>query len=539
MARVKEASIAGTMVPSNVAVIDPGRLLDKPFKPKTLRDLALAAVLGLTLGVGLSFLLEHLDDSIQSVDDLEQVCRLPSLGIVPLLGSNRRISLSRREKSEAGGNWRYLPRLQRGGRGQTETGDMELIVYKQPQSMFSEAIRHVYSSIMLSTSGRPPGAIMITSPSPGDGKTMIVSNLAQSYALNERQVVLIDCDLKKPKLHEIYQLDSQPGLTNYLTGGATLEEILRPTAIPNLKIITAGANPPSSANLLNSETFKELLAQLRDRFQHILIDTPPVLGFADARFVSVLVDGVLLVTRHNITHKSAARLAHQLLNQAPILGAVLNAVDHYGHSYDGYYYQNHYKYYSKYYGEKWGDNYLPHPEEADHFCPQCGIWVALQQKLCHKFKATLPQLTGTPAVTATSWRLFPRALIFLATGLAIVALLWIFLHHQKPGPPQRMVSLPPQAGSVQTPATAPIPTAEIAPSAPRAPAAQEPAVPSVLATPAPPEETTSAPSAPMYFVTVKGLALRETSGRWGRVRDVRRNIVGWSSMRYLAAFAEK
>ena len=352
LARVKEANIAGTMVPSNVAVIDPGRLPDKPFKPKTKRDLALAAVLGLTLGVGMALLLEHLDDSIQSVDDMERACSLPSLGIVPLLGSNGRISLSRRGKSEALGIWRYLPRLQRGGRGNVEAADMDLIVYKQPQSMVSEAIRHVYSSIMLSTSGRPPGAVMVTSPNPSDGKTTFVSNLAQSYALNERQVVMIDCDLRKSKLHKIYQLDSQPGLSNYLTGSATLEEILRPTTIPNLAIITSGAKPPNPGNLLNSETFKELLAQLRERFHQIIIDTPPVLGFADARFVSALVDGVLLVTRHNVTHKSAGRLAHQLLTQAPVLGAVLNCVGHYGHSYGGYYYHYHYKYYSKYYDDQ-------------------------------------------------------------------------------------------------------------------------------------------------------------------------------------------
>jgi capsular exopolysaccharide synthesis family protein len=351
LARVKEASIAGTMVPSNVAVIDPGRLPDKPFKPKTKRDLALAAVLGLTLGVGLALLLEHLDDSIKSVDDLERACSLPSLGIVPLLGSNGRISLSRRGKSEAPGIWRYLPRLQRGGRAAAEAADMDLIVYKQPQSMVSEAIGHIYSSIMLSTSGRPPGAIMVTSPNPGEGKTTLISNLAQSYASNDRQVVIVDCDLRKPRLHKIFQLDSQPGLSNYLTGGTALEEILRPTSIPNLTIITAGARPPNPANLLNSETFKELLALLRERFQHIVVDTPPVLGFADARFVSALVDGVLLIVKHNITHKSAGRLAHQFLNQAPILGTVLNGVGHYGHSYGGYYHY-HYKYYSKYYDDR-------------------------------------------------------------------------------------------------------------------------------------------------------------------------------------------
>jgi capsular exopolysaccharide synthesis family protein len=352
LARVKEANIAGTMVPSNVAVIDPGRLPDKPFKPKTRRDLALAAVLGLSLGVGLALLLEHLDDSIKSVDDLERATSLPSLGVVPLLGSNGSINLSGRGKSTAPGIWRYFPRLQRGSRGHAEAEDMDLIVYKKPQSIVSEAIRHVYSSIMLSTSGRPPGVIMITSPNPGEGKTTLVSNLAQSYVLNERQVVMIDCDLRKPKLHQIYQLDSQPGLTNYLTGSATLEEILRSTAIPNLVIITAGARPPNPANLLNSEAFKELLALLRERFHYIIIDTPPVLGFADARFVSALVDGVLLVAKHNFTHKSAGRLAHQLLTQAPVLGAVLNCVGQYGHSYGGYYHHHHYKYYSKYYNDK-------------------------------------------------------------------------------------------------------------------------------------------------------------------------------------------
>jgi predicted RNA-binding Zn-ribbon protein involved in translation (DUF1610 family) len=203
------------------------------------------------------------------------------------------------------------------------------------------------------------------------------------------------------------------------------------------------------------------------------------------------------------------------------------------------------------------DNYLPHPEEADHFCPRCGIRMAPQQKLCHKCKATLPPLAGTPAVTASSGSLFPRALIFLATGLAIVALLWLFLRHQKPEPPQLVVTSPPQAPSEQTPATPPIPTAETVPAAPTAPAAQEPAVISEPTTPSPPKETTKTPSFPIYIVNVDSLALRdgpnmsapqiatlnlddevellETSGRWGKIRDVRRNIIGWSSMRYLSA----
>ena len=125
-----------------------------------------------------------------------------------------------------------------------------------------------------------------------------------------------------------------------------LEEILRPTKIPNLTLIAAGARPPNPVNLLHSEIFKDLLQQLRGKFRHIIIDTPPILGFTDARMVSALVDGVILVAKQNSTHKSAGRLAHQLLSQihAPILGAILNGVDPSG---GGYYYSV--KYYSKYY----------------------------------------------------------------------------------------------------------------------------------------------------------------------------------------------
>jgi succinoglycan biosynthesis transport protein ExoP len=352
LARVKEANIASTMVPSNVAVIDSAALPSKSFKPKTKRDLVLATVLGLTLGVGLALLLENLDDSIKSVDDLERACNLPSLGILPLAGGNGKLALGRREKSTGSPVWRYLPWLKTDHQGQAEEPDMDLIVSTHPKSMVSEAIRHVYSSIMLSTSTSPPGAIMITSPNPSEGKSMLACNLAQSYALNEHRVVLMDCDLRKPRLHRAFQLDAQPGLTNYLTGNAGLKEVLRPTAIPNLTVITAGARPPNPANLLNSEIFKEMLAQLRQQFRHIIIDTPPVLGFADARFMSMLVDGVLLVIKYHATHKSAGRLAQQLLGQAPVLGAVLNSVGAHGQAYGNYYYYYQYKAYSKYYEDK-------------------------------------------------------------------------------------------------------------------------------------------------------------------------------------------
>ena len=202
------------------------------------------------------------------------------------------------------------------------------------------------------------------------------------------------------------------------------------------------------------------------------------------------------------------------------------------------------------------DSYLPNPEEEDHFCPQCGIRVAPQQELCHKCNASLPEMVGASFQTMTRARRLPPWVpgIFIGTGLVIMVLLLVFLFNKGPGPPQLMVPQPSPPASGQTPAIPP-PKVETAPSAPMAPAAREPAVPSLPATPSPPKVTTPTPSPPMYFVNVHSLALRDgptvsapqiatlnfkdevelldTSGGWGRIREVRRDIVGWSNMRYL------
>ncbi|MDO9532147.1 MAG: SH3 domain-containing protein [Deltaproteobacteria bacterium] len=202
------------------------------------------------------------------------------------------------------------------------------------------------------------------------------------------------------------------------------------------------------------------------------------------------------------------------------------------------------------------NNYLPHPEEEDHFCPRCSIRVAPQQEICHRCKAALPAIAGTPSTASPrgSRPLFGVRGIVIGTGLVIVALLLVFLFKKSSGPPQLVVTPPPQAPAEQTPVAPPIRPTETAPSAP---AAQDPAVLSAPTTPSPPNVTTPTPSPPLYVVNAHSLALRdgpavsapqiatlnfhdevellETSGGWGRVRDVRRNIVGWSNMRYLTA----
>jgi hypothetical protein len=202
------------------------------------------------------------------------------------------------------------------------------------------------------------------------------------------------------------------------------------------------------------------------------------------------------------------------------------------------------------------DNYLPHPEEEDHFCPRCSLRVAPQQEICHKCKSALPAIAGTPSPASArgSRSLFGVRIIFIGTGLVIVALLLVFLFKKSPGPPPMVVTPPPQTPAKQTPAAPPIRPTE---TAPLAPTAQEPTVLSKPTTPSPPKVTTPTPSPPLYVVNVHYLALRDgpsvsapqiatlnfhdevkllgTSGGWGRVRDVRRHIVGWSNMHYLTA----
>jgi len=327
LARMKEASVASTMVASNAVVIDAAELPLSPFFPNKSKNLSLALFFGLAGGIALAFLVEHLDSSIKSVVELEKVYRIPSLGVVPLTSKVQKTPTALSDDSEVG-----------------------LEIVSQPKSMMSEAIHHIQASVMLSLSGRPPQTIMVCSANPKDGKSSLSTSLAASLAMRGNKVALMDIDLRKPTLSKVFQLPQQPGLSNFLSGSVPLNEILYPTGIPDLFLIPAGNIPPNPIPLLASQTFADLINHLSKDFQNIIIDTPPVVGFADARMIAPLVDGVLLVFKHHATSREAGRLAIQLLNKANarILGGVLNMVRRQKLGYGGYYY-GYYRYYSRYY----------------------------------------------------------------------------------------------------------------------------------------------------------------------------------------------
>jgi capsular exopolysaccharide synthesis family protein len=271
---------------------------------------------------------EYLDSSIKTTDELEKACRIPALGVVPLYSDNSK-KLTHEKETTIG-----------------------LVPYNQPMAMLSEAIFHIRSSIMLTASDSAPQVLVVTSANPDEGKTTVSSNLAVAMSSPEGKCILIDGDLRKPASHKVFSLPLQPGLTNYLTGSATLEEIIRPTNVPNLYFISAGPTPPNPNELFLSSAFKNLVSRLRQEYQRIIIDSPPIIGFADGRSLAASADGVVLIVKHHFTSREAGRLAVQLLSQnhCRILGGILSMARKDRMGYGGYYgyYQYYHKYYKKY-----------------------------------------------------------------------------------------------------------------------------------------------------------------------------------------------
>jgi capsular exopolysaccharide synthesis family protein len=329
LSRMKEASVASTMVASSISVIDPAEKPLFPYLPKTSRNLALAILIGTLGGVFLAFTIEHFDNSIKSAEVAERACQLPILGLIPQIRLKKELPFVGQEQQ--------LVNRQPG-----------LISYSNPKSVISDAIFMIRTAVLLSGPGNPPAAIMVTSPNPSEGKSTMSANLATALAMDGSKVVLIDGDLRSPCIHKLFNIPVSPGLTNMLTGTAALKDVIRQTEVPNLHIITSGPVPPNPVTLLGSTVFKDAMDYLRNEFQHIIIDTPPTVSMPESRILSPLVDGTILVLKHNSTPLESARIAAQMLRQVhtSLLGVVLNQVSFESLGYGSYYYYNYNKYYS-------------------------------------------------------------------------------------------------------------------------------------------------------------------------------------------------
>jgi capsular exopolysaccharide synthesis family protein len=295
-----------------------------------MRVIGLMSVLSLLFGVGFALFLDYLDDTIRSSDDVEKMLRLPALGVIPAV--------------EGGGRRRLLPG---GGKANNLKGldHPELIVNADARSSMAEAYRQLRTSVLLSTAGRAPKSLLVTSSQPAEGKTTTATNIAISLAQTGASVLIIDADMRRPRLHSIFDIENRRGLSTYLSSDmseAELLSLIEQHEASGLHLMTSGPVPPNPAELIGSDQMRRLLSIVESTFTHVVIDSPPIASFTDGVLVASMVDGVLLVVHGGKSSRHVVRRARQVLQDvgAKIFGVVLNNVNL--HSDDYYYYQRYY-----------------------------------------------------------------------------------------------------------------------------------------------------------------------------------------------------
>ncbi|MGA2335633.1 MAG: polysaccharide biosynthesis tyrosine autokinase [Terriglobales bacterium] len=337
--KLKEAGVSAGLRSSNIRVVDLARVPTSPSAPNIPRNIVLGLALGLFGGVGLALVLEHLDNTVRTPEEVQIISDLPSLGIIPL---SKKLLAKNRKNGHA--------RLSLSPRS-SESDSLGLIAFARPRSELAESYRALRTSILLSSLGSPPKVILVTSALPQEGKTTTSINLAIVLAQRGGRVLLVDADLRRPGIHKALGLRNTSGLSTLMTGGNGSEDAIVSTEIPYLFVLTAGPPPPQPAELLGSTLMKDYLARWREEFAHIVIDTPPALSVTDAVSLSVEADSVLVVVRSGQTTKAALRRVRDLLSHvnARITGVLVNAFDL--HSGSSYYYQYDAKHYGRYYEE--------------------------------------------------------------------------------------------------------------------------------------------------------------------------------------------
>src|SRR6266542_1164569 len=315
----------------DVSVLDNAETPLAPSKPQKKLILMMAVVLGLMGGLGWAFLSEHLDDTLRTPEDVERYLRLANLVVVPDFFS----------VPKNGANWK-LPFV-----GRPPAIDSKLCVpSKSPApadlrfTVITEAYRKLRTSILYSRPGEPPKTILFTSSTAGEGKTISVANTAIMFAQLGYKCLVIDADLRRPSCHRALRVSNERGLTDFLVGQEALANVIKPTPIANLSVLNCGAVAPNPTELIASKKMRDALDNLKERFDFVFIDSPPVMPVSDAIVLSTMVDGVVYVVRGQETSKSMVKAAiSQLKNdhQAKILGVLLNRVDLRSAEYEDYY----------------------------------------------------------------------------------------------------------------------------------------------------------------------------------------------------------
>lgn len=345
--RTKEADLARMMRVNNIEAVDMPLEPQVPVRPRVALYVILGLLLGLFVGVLAAYVRDALDNSIKTPEDVEAELARTFLGLLPEVEEGQAPTYSRYSRRRHGRN----------GAKEKPPEHMELIVHERPASGVAEAARAVRTNLMFMNPDRRQRTLLVTSSAPSEGKTTVACSLAIAFAQGGQRVCVVDCDLRRPRLHRIFGRAGDAGLTNVLIGDATIAEVARPTQVENLWCIPAGPLPPNPADMLHSDRFRKLLADLGEQFDRVIIDSAPLVAVTDSAIVSTLVDGTLFVVRAFKTARTLARHGLRALTDVDsrVTGVVLNAVNLARHEYT---YYHHYYYYKR-------DGYAPLATKSD------------------------------------------------------------------------------------------------------------------------------------------------------------------------------
>jgi polysaccharide biosynthesis transport protein len=347
--KTNQAKVEVAQQHNNMRLIQPARVPGGPVGPNRWRTIMVGLFVGLLGGVGLSYFLEYLDNTIKTVEDVGRYAQLPALGVIPVMAGSIAKKLAGGRKRKALTNGKATVR---GAQGLPVGAKSSLTVFDN-RSSAAEAYRVVRTSMLLSSAGSPPKIVLVTSGQPGEGKSTTVVNTAISLAQLGSSVLIIDCDLRRPSTHKILGVNPTDGLSSYLTRNIKIDPLIHKLQIPNLSLLPCGPIPPNPAELISSTRMKDLLKEMSARYDHVLIDSPPMMNVTDPVILSTMVDGVILVVHGGKSPRTTVQRARQELLGvgAKIYGVVLNNIDLRREGYDSYsYYYN--RYYSDYESDK-------------------------------------------------------------------------------------------------------------------------------------------------------------------------------------------
>ncbi len=329
---------------NNLRVIEPAPDKAPMVGPRRMFTIVAAFMLSLAAGVGLAFFLDYLDNTIKTVEDVSRYTQLPALSVIPAGALNMPRRLSGKSKKAVTGRTK-----------ESISPATSQLAALDTRSSAAEAYRVLRTSVLLSAAGQAPKRILITSGQPGEGKTTTVINTAISLAQLGASVLVIDCDLRRPTTHKVLGVEHHQGLSTYLSRDIDIDEVIQKLQIANLSLLPCGPIPPNPAELIASDRMKAMLDMLSERYDHILIDSPPLINVTDPVILSTMVNGVILVVHGGKSTRDVVRRARQELSSvgAKIFGVVLNNVDLKREGYDNYYY---YRYYSGYGQENTGSD---------------------------------------------------------------------------------------------------------------------------------------------------------------------------------------